>query len=421
MAARAHVVVVGPEHPHELADHGAGSSSARDGRARGLGPRVLGDREVPRRQRGDLRQVRDADELAALGQRAQLRADRARGVPADAGVDLVEDERRPAAGRVGLRARIASMTRESSPPDAISRSGPAGTPALGAMTNSTASVPVGPGSRSASSIANVAPSMARSARRATDGGRQARRLRGARLVQRGGQARVLGPRRPPAPRWPRPARPPPLRAPRGAAGRPRRGRARPRSSRRACAAGGPGPPGAPRRPRAPRAPPRGPRRSGAARRRGRRPRWPARASARPARRGPRRPRPPRPARHRRRPAARPPRCRPRAPPPPRPPRRTPAAPRGGAGARAAPAARPPRPRRAPPRRSRPARRRAGPARARGPRRAPRARPGSARAPCARPHAAAHASRRAACSGPQASSRSASCAEASVSRRCSCWP
>src|SRR3954454_22465629 len=40
----------------------------------------------------------------------------------------------------------ASMTRDSSPPDAISRSGPAGAPAFGAMRNSTASAPVGPGS-----------------------------------------------------------------------------------------------------------------------------------------------------------------------------------------------------------------------------------------------------------------------------------
>ena len=54
---------------------------------------VLLDREVAGGERGDLRQVRDAEDLAALGQGAQLRADRARRVPADAGIDLVEDER----------------------------------------------------------------------------------------------------------------------------------------------------------------------------------------------------------------------------------------------------------------------------------------------------------------------------------------
>ena len=36
-------------------------------------------------------------------------------------------------------------------------------------------------------------------------------------------------------------------------------------------------------------------------------------------------------------------------------------------------------------------------------------------------AAANASRRSACSGPQKPSRISSCADASVSRRCSCWP
>ena len=74
---------------------------------------------------------------------AQPRADGAGGVAADAGVDLVEHERR--VGRDGAWATlmIASITRESSPPEAISRSGPAGTPGFGAIRNSTASPPVG--------------------------------------------------------------------------------------------------------------------------------------------------------------------------------------------------------------------------------------------------------------------------------------
>ena len=41
----------------------------------------------------------------------------------------------------------ASITRESSPPEPISRSGPGGTPGLGAIMNSTASPPEGPASR----------------------------------------------------------------------------------------------------------------------------------------------------------------------------------------------------------------------------------------------------------------------------------
>ncbi len=55
--------------------------------------RVLLDAEVPLGERRDLRQVGDAQDLAPLGQRAQLAADRARRLAADARVDLVEDER----------------------------------------------------------------------------------------------------------------------------------------------------------------------------------------------------------------------------------------------------------------------------------------------------------------------------------------
>ena len=116
---------------------------------RRLGERVLGDREVAAGERGDLRQVRDAEDLAALGELAQPRADRARGLAADAGVDLVEDERaRPS--RRSATPSSASITRDSSPPEAVSRTGPAGTPLFGASRNSTASAPVGPGSRALS-------------------------------------------------------------------------------------------------------------------------------------------------------------------------------------------------------------------------------------------------------------------------------
>ena len=55
----------------------------------------------------------------------------------------------------------ASITRESSPPDAVSRSGDAGTPGLGASRKSTRSAPEGPtSSRGSSTISNDAPSIA---------------------------------------------------------------------------------------------------------------------------------------------------------------------------------------------------------------------------------------------------------------------
>ena len=57
----------------------------------------------------------------------------------------------------------ASITRESSPPDPISRSGPAGTPGLGAIMNSTASPPEGPASRGLRETSKVASAIARAA------------------------------------------------------------------------------------------------------------------------------------------------------------------------------------------------------------------------------------------------------------------
>ena len=103
-------------------------------------------------ERGDLGQVGDAQHLPALGEIAQTLAHRAGGMAADPGVDLVEHQRRLPAMTVRAWPAVssASITRESSPPDPISRSGPAGTPGFGAIRNSTASPPVGPGSRAAS-------------------------------------------------------------------------------------------------------------------------------------------------------------------------------------------------------------------------------------------------------------------------------
>ena len=317
-----------------------------DRRAGRLGLAVLLDREVARRERGDLRQVRDAQDLAAVGQRAQLRADRPGRVAADARVDLVEDERSPSAPSLATPIR-ASITRESSPPEAISRSGPAGTPAFGAMRNSTASAPVGAGSRSCSAISKLRALHGQLGQTLADRAGQRRGLRPRAHAQRrsrglrllGTRRLELGPRVAPAP----PRRPRARRAARGSA---RRGRGRRRSCRRACARGARARPGAPR-PSASsaaglaveplgvaqqlagqvvglvgqRAPALGQRVEPRRRRRRRR-----RA---PRRRPPAAPSPPSPR---------------RAPPPAR--RRAPlrAAPRGGAGARARRAARPPRPR-----------------------------------------------------------------------------
>ena len=82
--------------------------------------------------------MRDAERLPLLRERAQLLAHDARGRAAHAGIDLVEHHRARAPAPVAT-VMSASITRESSPPDAISRSGPGGTPGFGAIRNSTAS------------------------------------------------------------------------------------------------------------------------------------------------------------------------------------------------------------------------------------------------------------------------------------------
>ena len=66
---------------------------------------LLDDPEVGRGERGDLGEVGDADDLTPLSERPQPLADAARDLAADAGVDLVEDERLDLAGRAGARQR----------------------------------------------------------------------------------------------------------------------------------------------------------------------------------------------------------------------------------------------------------------------------------------------------------------------------
>src|SRR3954452_12714745 len=89
---------IGSEHAAELLDDLAALELRYGGSGELLGACLL-DPEVPLGERGDLRQVRDAEHLTAAPERAQLLADRARGVTADAGVALVEEERAGAAAR----------------------------------------------------------------------------------------------------------------------------------------------------------------------------------------------------------------------------------------------------------------------------------------------------------------------------------
>ena len=72
---------------------------------------------------------------------ASLLADRVGHAPADAGVDLVEDQRLPGLRRVDARVLSASMMRDSSPPETMRASGRRSSPGLGETKNSAASMP----------------------------------------------------------------------------------------------------------------------------------------------------------------------------------------------------------------------------------------------------------------------------------------
>ena len=143
----------------------------------------------------------------------------------------------------------ASMTRDSSPPDAVSRRAAAGTPGLGAMRNSTASAPVGPTGVLALAqldrerralhrqlgqpLAHGVGQLRRGPRRAPARSAAPSGQVGPRGLQLRRRGLERGRRRPPAPR--------------AAPGSARRARGPPRSSRRACAPAGAGRPGVPRR------------------------------------------------------------------------------------------------------------------------------------------------------------------------------
>src|ERR1700689_4332207 len=109
MAARGGVIGVGAEHPHELGNDVA-LAELHDRGAGRLGAGVLDDREVTRAERGDLGQVGDAKPLPALPQLTQPRSNGARGLTADARIDLIEDKR-----GVGLRGARDAHDREHHP------------------------------------------------------------------------------------------------------------------------------------------------------------------------------------------------------------------------------------------------------------------------------------------------------------------
>ena len=123
------VVALGAQHADDLGDQLV-AVDPLDRRLRALAAGLLVDPEVRVGQRGDLRQVGDADHLALGAQRAQPLAHRAGRVAADPGVDLVEDQRCPRPPPAPSPVS-ASMIRESSPPEAASRSGAGGDPRVG--------------------------------------------------------------------------------------------------------------------------------------------------------------------------------------------------------------------------------------------------------------------------------------------------
>ena len=80
MAARTVVVLARAEHAYELLDDRAVAQEADRG-VRRCAACVLGDREVPRGERGYLRQMGDREDLTSAGERAQLLTNRPCGMP----------------------------------------------------------------------------------------------------------------------------------------------------------------------------------------------------------------------------------------------------------------------------------------------------------------------------------------------------
>ena len=104
----------------------------------------LRDLEVGRAVRGDLRQVGDAQHLEPLRQPLQPAADHVGDCPADAGVDLVEDQ--GLAGRVGRGQRLERQhdARQLAARDDLAPAGGGPRRGSGEMKNSARSIPCGP-------------------------------------------------------------------------------------------------------------------------------------------------------------------------------------------------------------------------------------------------------------------------------------
>jgi len=92
VAARGVISVISAEHADQLGDH-VGLGELDDGGAGGIGGGVLDNREVTIAKRSDLREVRDAQQLPGLTDRAQPLADRARRMATDTSIDLIENKR----------------------------------------------------------------------------------------------------------------------------------------------------------------------------------------------------------------------------------------------------------------------------------------------------------------------------------------
>src|SRR6185295_13722438 len=89
------------EHPRDFVD-AAGLVEAADRRPRPSAIHTLVDCEVRIGVGGDLRQVRDAEDLERGAERTQLAADDVGDAAADAGVDLVEDQTRRRRARLTI-------------------------------------------------------------------------------------------------------------------------------------------------------------------------------------------------------------------------------------------------------------------------------------------------------------------------------
>jgi len=114
VASRGAVVAVRTQHPHELADDVA-LGELGDRRKRGVGARVLDDREMARSQRGYLWKVRDAEDLAVAGDLAKPRAT-ARAVCPPIPASTSSNTSVAPGAEAPAALMIASITRESSPP-----------------------------------------------------------------------------------------------------------------------------------------------------------------------------------------------------------------------------------------------------------------------------------------------------------------